>query len=49
MLTHNGEKMTTEELKAALIILTGADSVRHAIPGQVNAKHFASEVLGFDA
>lgn len=49
MLTHSGEKMTTEELKAALIILTGADSVRHALPGQVNGKSFASDVLGFDA
>ncbi|MEW5317091.1 MAG: hypothetical protein WDW38_008421 [Sanguina aurantia] len=48
MLTHSGEEMTTEELKAALIILTGADSVRHALPGQVNSKSFASDVLGFD-
>eukprot|EP00955_Chlamydomonas_euryale_P100299 365274-Chlamydomonas_euryale.AAC.3 len=45
---QDGEPMTAQELLHALHQLTGATKISDAVPHNIDAKKFASEVLGFE-
>ncbi|KAF8067275.1 CFAP251 [Scenedesmus sp. PABB004] len=49
LLQQGGDAMGAEELQRALRVLTGAEHVEAALPELVDARTFASAVLGFES